>query len=166
MPRRSHKTIAEQAGLSVAQLHAAKESGVNIYKDEELAEWKSQRRPRAGGAEEAGGDVFECLDDIERAILRAGSYNEAQKLKSQVQALKDLVNTKKAEGDLIPRAKVDERDTRIAAAVKSVLMKFCNEAPPMLEGLPADKVQKVLVKQMTGVLETLADDQQEFWRDE
>jgi hypothetical protein len=160
MARRSYAEIGEKWGMTKAQVLEAKGLGVNPYDDDAMRLWAAKHRGEGGGLE-----VFETMKDLEQALLGAPDLGTAQKLKTQVSGLKDVIAAQKASGELVPVAKVDERDTRIAAAVKGSLLKLANDSPPMLEGLPADKVQKVLRDQVMGILEQLANDQSEFWKE-
>lgn len=168
MPRRSYEEIAQAHGLTRNQLMALKEGGVNPYNDDEVARAAKERRVKADPDAKlpddlgSGGEV--TIEDLEGQVKAAQDYNTVRTLKEKIAALLQAQKVRKEEGQLISRNAVEERDTRNAAAVKGALLKFVNDCPPMIEGLSAAKAQKVIKAQMMGVLESLADDQSEFWK--
>ena len=173
MPTKTLTARAKELGITRNVLNDARQAGVNHWSDEEMKDWLAKRRPRAGGKTkpkvEAGpvidGDEV-TVEQLERDVKAASDYNEVRTIKEKIAALLQAQKVRKEEGQLLSRKEVEERDTRIASAVKGALLKFTNDAAPMVEGLNAAKAQKVIKAQMMGILEQLASDQSEFWKNE
>lgn len=170
MPRKTQRERAAELGTSVSELQRAKADGVEIWRDEEIKPWLANKRPRskvAGKPLDIPGNTDapeQSLEDLEAAARRATDYTEIKIIKEQIGALQIAQKVRKESGELVSLKQIDERDTRIAAAVKGSLLKLSNDAPPMLEGLPAAKIQKRLKELTMGILDQLANDQSEFWK--
>lgn len=168
MPKRTYKQIAEFHGITKDQVDAAKNKGVNIYSDEELAEHLAGVRHRIKpDAELSEPEAInaETLEEMEEAIRKARSIDDVKILKEKLTALKTAVQVRRETRELISLAEVEERDIRIAAVVKAGILKLCNDSSPMCEGLGAAEIHGVLLRQGTQVLEMMADEQSAFWQE-
>ena len=166
MPRETQEQAAKRLGITRNILQNAKAAGVNWRDDAAMKEWIGTRRPKIKGdaqIETPEDPENITIEDLEFQVKAAKDYDSVKILKEKIASLLQAQKVRKEAGDLISRKAVDERDTRIAAAVKGALLKFCNDCPPMIEGLTAAKAQKVIKSQMVGILEQLANDQSEFW---
>ena len=174
MPRKTLAMRAQELGITQAVLQNAKSDGINPWRDDEMKPWLAKRRPRVNSKAKVTGPPPgddkpatspATIEELEIQVRLAESYDEVKVIKEKIAALLQAQKVRKEEGELLPRREVDERDTRIAAAVKGALLKFCNDVPPMIEGQTASKAQKTIKAQMLGILEQLASDQSEFWKE-
>lgn len=85
------------------------------------------------------------------------------KLELEIETKK--LELEKEQGNWVAKDEVEERDIRIASVVKAGLLKLCNDTAPMVEGLEASKIHKVLMDQGVKILEMMADEQSEFWKE-
>jgi hypothetical protein len=172
MPKKTLSDVAREHGLTRDQLNAARTQGVDPWNPEAVAEWAATRRPRVAKTatlakeilndDTAGGDV--TLESIERELKHATVYESVKILKEKLAGLKTAMQVRQEMRELVPIGEVDERDTRIAAAMKAAILRLCNDAAPQVEGLEAAKAHKVLMAEGKKILDQLADEQSEFWK--
>lgn len=174
MPTKTLTARAKELGITRNVLNDMRQAGVDIWRDDKARAWLESRRPRVNPTAKVTGPQPgddkpatspATIEELEIQVRLAESYDEVKVIKEKIAALLQAQKVRKEEGELIPRREVDERDTRIAAAVKGALLKFCNDVPPMIEGQTASKAQKTIKAQMLGILEQLASDQSEFWKE-
>lgn len=149
--------LAQMFGLSLARITQMHSEGVVIKTEsgkanliESVNNYIEKLRAKSKPAHIATGDV--------PAIEESKARREA--------AQAGLAELKLAEAKmaLIPIAEVDERDAKIAGAVRSSTLKQRAELPPRLEGLQAYQIASVLDEYNRSMLEELADSQSEFWQ--
>ena len=85
--------------------------------------------------------------------------------KTQISGLKEVVKIRMELNQLVSIGEVRERDTRIASAVRLAYIKLENDLPPKGVGLDEAGMQKAFRPVIRNILEMLADDQSEFWKD-
>ena len=170
MPR-SHQQIAEDNGTTLTTIKELSRDGVNVYNDDELKTAMSKVRHRVkpdaklSTSAASATSSSTTIEDLKAAALSATDLNDAKIIKEKAMALQSLIKVEKEQAKLIPLAEVDERDTKIAAAVKGALMKLGNDQPPALEGMTVIDIQKRIKKDFAIILHDLADAQSEFWKD-
>jgi len=146
---------------------------VNVWDDEAMAEAVKNRRVKSDSkcpseaaqadAGPVGGEVL-TLEDLERELASAVSPQIAQMRKIQISGLREAIKVRVERSELIHVDEVRERDTRIANAVRSAVIKLENDLPPKGVGLDEAKMQKAYRPILREILEMLADDQSEFWK--
>ena len=177
MPRKTLQQRAAEFGISIDILNNAKNQGVNVWNDEEMAAWVGSRRPKADSgksgqisgtdAEIASGEIpTGSIDEIKDALARATNYSLVKTLKEKLDAMLKIQKLEQESGKLISIEEVDERDVKIGSAIRAGILKLCNDTAPMVEGLDAAKAHAVLTEQGRAILEMLADGTSEFWRDQ
>ena len=143
MPKKTLNEIAKANGLTRAQLDAAKTNGVNVWDPRELEKWMETRRPRVAKSaqlsEGFGDEELPTLESIEAELLRAKTHEDVKILQGKIAGLKTAMQVRQEMRELVPIGEVDERDTRIAAAMKAAVLRLCNDAAPHVEGLEAAK---------------------------
>lgn len=135
--------IAAALGVTARRVNDLKRAGMPVDSIEAALAWRAER--------EGGDSSAEALRRERIALTRTQRERAAFELE-------------KERGQWISRGAVDQRDIAIGAAVRAALLKLASDLPPMLEGLPAAKIAKVLRETHRGILEQLADDQSEFWK--
>jgi phage terminase Nu1 subunit (DNA packaging protein) len=65
--------------------------------------------------------------------------------------------------EVVPISEVEQRESRIGAAVRAAITKQRSELPPILEGLTANQIASIIDERNRALLEELADMQSEFW---
>lgn len=70
----------------------------------------------------------------------------------------------RAKKEWLPRSIIEEQQTRIGTVMRLALQQAESDLPPRLEGLPADRMSKVLRDYTTRLLEQLADEDSQLWR--
>ena len=167
MPRRTHKQIAEEHGVTMDQLRYAKDRGANIYDNDALAAFLRGKRPKSDvpgpPAPAVSGDL-ESIEDIEN-ILRSPAIDRhtVTVYKEKLLALKNAISVRREMGQLIERGQVQEDITRICSAARAELIKLSNDLPPRLAGLGEAQMQKVLRTSIHEILTRLADDANELY---
>lgn len=172
MPKKTLADVAREHGLTRDQLNAARTQGVDPWSPSEVAAWAASRRPRVAKTAEMAGESINSdtvgsevtLDSIEKELKEAKDYDTVKILQGKLAGLKVAMQVRQEMRELVPIAEVDERDTRIAAAMKAAVLRLCNDAAPQVEGLEAAKAHKVLMAEGRKILEQLADDQSDFWK--
>lgn len=99
--------------------------------------------------------------DVEELIRQLGTttdYDEARRLKIQIDGLRSAFQLREAIGSYIPAIDVDEAFIRIGTVFRAGVMRFEADLPPMLEGLPPEKMQKLIREKADEVLTILADE--------
>jgi DNA-binding transcriptional regulator YiaG len=110
--------------------------------------------------EKAGVSETEMRDRAARQKERAGAsstMSEARLRKLRAEAELKELELAKQRGELISIAEVLEGISRIGAATRSAIMRMEADLPPMLEGLPAAKMQLVIRQMVDQVLGELSD---------
>lgn len=177
MPRKTLKQRAAEFGISIDILNNAKNQGVNVWNDGEMAAWVGNRRPKADSgksgqisatdAEIASGDIpTGSIDEIKDALALATNYSLVKTLKEKLDAMLKIQKLEQESGKLISIEEVDERDVKIGSAIRAGILKLCNDTAPMVEGLDAAKAHAVLTEQGRAILDMLADGTSEFWKDQ
>lgn len=168
MPKRTYKDLEKRHGVSRDKINAAKSMGVNIWDDKAMDEWLSTRRPKVKkGAKIPPKDpavTAQTIDAIKTELQRATDYDTVKILGEKLKGLQTAAKLQKELRELVPVSEVDERDIRIASVVKAGILKLCNDAAPMAEGLDAARIHKVLMDAGHDVLAMMADQQSEFWK--
>lgn len=169
MPKRTYKDLEKLHSVTRHQLNAARAKGVNVWNDAECADYFAKSRKRVGKKakipEKTPAAVAQDIEAIKLELAKATDYETVKILSEKLKGLQTAVRVQRDTRELIPLDEVESRDVRIAAAVKAGVLKLCNDAAPMVEGLDAAKAHKVLMDQGTHVLEMMADEQSEFWRE-
>lgn len=162
------KTIsarAEDVGVSRYVITKAKAAGVDVWDDDAIAEYLGSRSRNIQAGAKLKDSTTENIEDLESLVLGANAYEEVRILKEKINALSIAQKMRAAGGQLLSRGEIEERDTRIAAAMKGALLKFANELPPQVEGMAAAKIQKRVKAEVVKMLEQLADETAEFWKE-
>jgi len=169
MAKRKHADIAEDHGVTIPVIKKLSLKGVNVYDFDAVAEALSKQRhrikPDAKLSPELVNDSLDTLESLKAQALQATSLDDAKIIKEKAAALQGLIKVEREMGKLIPLAEVDERDTRIAAAIKAAMLKTQNDMPPVLEGLSSVDIRIKIGEHNIGILKDLADAQSEFWKD-
>lgn len=173
MPRTTIAQACRDRGINRKDWDEARRQGVDPWDRAAMDRWLGNRRPRVKVTKTPPSERLEVpavlgevtVEELENQVKAAVDWQEVRTIKEKITSLLQAQKFKRESGELLSRREVDERDTRIAAAVKASLLKFANDCPAMLEGLDAPKIQKVLKDQVAGVLAQLADDQSEFWKE-
>lgn len=176
MPKRTLKSICDEYGMTRDQLNYARAQGVNPFNDKELKSYLSNRRVKVDSKPatasqanstdiDAGGMPTGTVEEIQAALAVATEYALVKTLKEKLEAMTKAVKLQKESRELVPLAEIEERDIRIASVVKAGILKLCNDSAPMSEGLEASKIHKVLMDQGVKILEMMADEQSEFWKE-
>ena len=173
MPKRTLKDVCEIHGITRNVLDSLRTQGVNPWDDVAMAEAVRNRRGKSDSKSPAGpvgevessvgGEVL-SLEDLERELASAPSPQIAQMRKIQISGLREAIKVRVERSELIPIDEVRERDTRIANAVRSAVIKLENDLPPKGVGLDEVGMQKAFRPILRAILEMLADDQSEFWK--
>jgi len=177
MPRKTLKQRAGEFGITIDILNNAKNQGVNVWNDDEMAAWVGNRRPKADSgksakvsgidADIASGDIpTGSIEEIKDALAQATNYSLVKTLKEKLDAMLKIQKLEQESGKLISIEEVDERDVKIGSAIRAGILKLCNDTAPMVEGLDAAKAHAVLTEQGRAILEMLADGTSEFWKDQ
>lgn len=175
---------AREVGVSVRTLHAWKASGIDIFNDDDVrghlgtlrmtppnltAAFTPQRAPKPTSApasvvpedfdptennEDGENPVIDAL--VRRLQARDISYADARTIKMQVDGMRAAVQLQADMGKLISLQEVREVAMRIGAGVKAAIMRFQADLPPMLEGLPPAKMQKIIQEKGDEVLRWLS----------
>lgn len=168
MPKRTYKDLEKLHGVSRDKINAAKSKGVNIWDDKAMDEWLATRRPKVKkGAAIPSGDpavTAQTIDQIKSQLQVASDYDTVKILGEKLKGLQTAAKLQKELRELLPLSEVEERDIRIASVVKAGILKLCNDAAPMAEGLTAAEIHKVLMDAGHEVLGMMADEQSDFWK--
>ena len=105
------------------------------------------------------------LEELEQELAAAPTPQIAQMRKIQISGLREGLKYRQEMMSLISLSEVKERDTKIANAVRSALIKLENDLPPKGVGLDEAGMQKAFRPIITGIMGDLADDQSEFWKE-
>jgi phage terminase Nu1 subunit (DNA packaging protein) len=159
IPKDTHECtmseLAEMFGLSVARVTQLHSEGVVRKTKTGKADLIESVKAYVAKLREKKKDVvsFEGVPDIDESKAR----------KEAAQA--GLAELKLAEEkmEVVRIAEIDTRDAKIGAAVRAATMKRRSELPPILEGLSANQIAAILDERDRDFLETLADQQSEFW---
>ena len=169
MPKRTYKDLEKLHGVTRDILNAAKSKGVNIWDDEETAAYLGKRRqkikPDAKIPPSDPAVTAQSVESIKEALKNATDYETVKILSEKLRGLQTAAKLQREMRDLLPISEVNERDIRIASVVKAGILKLCNDAPPMAEGLDAAGMHKVLMDAGHEILTMMADEQSDFWNE-
>jgi len=168
MPRKTKKSRAAELGITFNVLNNASNQGVDIWQDKAMLKWLETNRPRvpADAAIPAGDSAMDAhtIEAIKDEITKATDYNTVKILNEKLKGIQMAVKVQKETGELVGRDAMRENDTRIGAVVKAGVLKLCNDAAPVVEGLDAAAAHKVLRLQGDEILNMMADEQGAFWK--
>ena len=134
------------------------EKGYDLDDPEMLAvQIRNQQRLPAGMASE-GEQEYAEVEELIFQLQSAPTYEVARKLKTQIDGLRSAFQLRESIGSYIPAADVDEAFIRIGTVFRAGVMRFEADLPPMLEGLPPEKMQKLIRQKADEVLTILADE--------
>ena len=129
MPRardpNSLRSLAAEYGVAVPALVAWRDAGCDIKDRAAVAEFRKQQ---------TGEDFSNEPENITEA-RRIKVMEETRLLRLKIQV---------EEGKLVPIEQVEEAGVRIGVVCKQGLLRLENDLPPMLEGLSAARMKKVL----------------------
>tara|TARA_R110001599_G_scaffold300956_1_gene506334 strand:+ start:625 stop:1149 length:525 start_codon:yes stop_codon:yes gene_type:complete len=171
MAKRTHIDIAEDHGVKIPVIKKLSREGINVYIFEDVAAALAKQNHRIKpGAElsksaQVATEGLTTIAELEEQALEATSIDDVKIIKEKVAVLQGVIKVEKERGKLIPIAEVDERDTRIAAAVKASFSKLKNDLPPELEGLASADMCDIIGNHIVEILTDLANAQSEFWKD-
>jgi hypothetical protein len=107
--------------------------------------------------------------DIESIIAeaaRAGDKHTAQAAKTKIDALVNAYKLREAAGKYVPILKVEEALAKVGGSVRASIMRLEADLPPMLEGLPPSKMQKIIREKIDEVMTALSESSSEVWTNE
>ena len=167
---RTHREIAEHHGVTIDVVKKLSSKGVNVYDDKtvkaELAKKRHRIKPGAELSKGAANSIDEgmTVDQIRAAGMRATNIDDLKILDSKATLLQKTIKVEKEQGKLIPLDEINERDTRIGAAVGAAGAKIVNDWAPELTGLSEPDMQEVMAKRWAEIAAMLAEKQSEFWK--
>jgi len=170
MPRKTKNDLCKTHGITLAQLEYAKNKGVNIWSESDLAEHLAKKRPKMPSMEKVTPEETalvdpQTLEQIENEIRASTDYNHIRMLKEK---LSSLIMAQKLRIELAESFTADEvrsRDTGIGAAMRSAMMRIESELPAQCEGLQAAQLKTLFRDFCRSLLTDLADAQSAFWAD-
>lgn len=152
----SQRQLADLYEVSEYAIRTAKKKGVDIHnRDEVRAHFLKGRKRPAAWVSGCPWDEVKMVDDVpERAssyeidmiqqVKDAIDYDEARTLKTKIDSLHKLRQIQIQDRDYIHKDEVTDDMTRIGNGLKAGLLRLQADLPPMLEGLGANEMQKVL----------------------
>ena len=167
MPKLTYKQIATLHGITRDQVDAAKNKGVNIHNQEELAEHLKGVRHRTKPGTELSDEIAtaQTLEQMEHAIRSATNIDDVKILKEKVLALKGIVAVQTDTRELVPVGEVRQSMTRACSAARGEFMKLTSDLPPRLEGLPASSMSKIIKTEIIAILTRLSDETSALYAD-
>lgn len=170
----SLQSIADRHGISRQTLYKYRDNGVDIYDDEAI----KQYRLNIPGSIQATKPKFvkdpslqpelELNDSksIYEQIDKATNFEQARFLKmksdAKIQAHKYEVEI----GNYTKNSEIRENILRIGSAIKAALLRYESDLPPMLEGLTAAKVQKIIRQKNNHILSMFSNLSAELYKDD
>lgn len=168
MPRTTVADACRKRGIDRKQWDEAKRQGVDPWDVKAWEEWVSTRRKRIKpGAAIPPKDpavTASTIEEMRNALAVATDYDTVKILTEKIKGLQNAAKLQRELRELIPLSEVEERDIRIGAVVKAGMLKLCNDTPPMVEGLDAAAVHKIMMDQGHHVLAMMSDEQSDFWK--
>ena len=171
MAKRSHVEISEDHDISLSVVKKLSREGVNVYNSDEVTAALAKQRHRIKPGTELSKSAqaatagMATVAELEAQAIDATSIDDVKIIKEKMAVIQGGIKVQKERDQLIPIAEVDERDTRIAAAVKASFSKLKNDLPPELEGLASADMCDIIGRHISEILTDLADAQSEFWKD-
>ena len=160
-------TIAELARkykVSRQTLYTWKADGVNIYDNKAVKDYAENRNKKQVDTSEekllqsnTGLTIYEQID-------RAESYQEARYLKMKLEAKTQAHKLDVEQGLYTKNSEIKENLIRIASAVKSSLLRYEYDLPPITEGLPASKIQKIIREKNNIILSMMYEMSEELYK--
>jgi hypothetical protein len=159
MPKRTYKDLEQLHGVTRDQLNAAKAQGVNIWNDEEAAEYLGSRRARIKPGTKISDDesaAAQTLEQIENAIRSAQDIDTVKILKEKVMALKGVVAVQVETRELISIGEVKEDIIKCVSASRAEFLKLSSDLPPKLAGLEEAAIESVVRDEVNAILGRLS----------
>jgi hypothetical protein len=115
----------------------------------------------ASGVERSGvtGDAQE-LTELVRQVKAARTYNDARTLKVQIDALRAGYALEVEQERYISMVQIEDGMDGIAAVVRNSIKRLEADLPPMLEGLDAAAMKKLISEKTVIVIQTIYDEGQ------
>ena len=164
------RQLAEELGLSLAQIHDAKQQGLNPYDRFAMRDFAAQINGYTKSDSPAQPPPPEAprmtLEEIEDCASRAGnSKKEIDVYKGQLEVMKAADALRVQRNKLLSRAEKEESDAKIAHAVGAMVRKFETEIPAICFGQHDMGKLKESVKNLTREIQkAVADGQDEYWK--
>jgi hypothetical protein len=159
MPKRTYKDLENLHGVTRNQLNAAKLDGVNIWNDEEAAEYLGSRRARIKPGTKISDQesaAAQTLEQIENAIRSAQDIDTVKILKEKVMALKGVVAVQVETRELISIGEVKEDIIKCVSASRAEFLKLSSDLPPKLAGLDEAMIESVVRDEVNAILSRLS----------
>lgn len=163
------RALAKELGMSLGDVAAAKEDGLNPYDREAMKKWKSQRNSYGSNSEPQSPPDPDAerltLEQIEeRASMAGQSKKDIEVYKVQLEVMKAAAALRVQRNLTLSRAEVDERDAKIGHAMQAMLRKIENEVPALLFGKSSLGEMKEITKTKVRECQSIyADGMSEFW---
>jgi phage terminase Nu1 subunit (DNA packaging protein) len=97
------------------------------------------------------------LEELVRQVKAARTYNDARTLKVQIDALRAGYALEVEQENYCSINEIMDAMTGIAATVRAAIMRMEADLPPMLEGMNAATMQKVIREKVDGIMEIIHD---------
>ncbi len=105
------------------------------------------------------GDAQE-LAELVRQVKAARTYNDARTLKVQIDALRAGYALETEQERYCSIAQIEDGMDGIAAVVRNSIKRLEADLPPMLEGLDAAQMKRIIGEKMAQVIQTIYDEGQ------
>jgi hypothetical protein len=174
MPKKTKSDLCKQFGITPYQLDYAKNKGVNIWSESDLAAHLAKKRPKMPSMaktqdEPTRDDIAfvdpQTLEMIETEIRKSTDYNHIRMLKEKLASLIMAQKLRIELAESFTADEVKERDSSIGAAMRSAMMRIESELPAQCEGLNASQLKALFRDFCRSILTDLADGQSAFWDD-
>jgi hypothetical protein len=113
----------------------------------------------SGDAEKSdiGGDAHE-LEELVRQVKAAKTYNDARTLKVQIDALRSGYALEVEQNKYCSIDQIEDGMDAIASVVRNAIKRMEGDLPPMLEGLTASAMKKLIGEQIAKVIQIIYDE--------
>jgi hypothetical protein len=174
--KQTRQARAAEIGCTMQTLSNWSRSGTDVFDDDAVRDRIRKCRHLPHGlkpewvpkpaAPVADVDPVQSGDHTERLIHELSittNERDAKRLKVQIDGLHKGFALREAAGSYVARSTVDEALMRIAAAVKSAILRMESDLPPVLEGMSPPKMQVVIRGKVDEVMLMIADASSKVW---
>ena len=170
IPEAPTETLCNLFGLTSARIGQLAKDGVIVKTSRNTYDlWKSVRgyitflqKSKISGAKDiersSTSDDPQELDELVRQVKAARTYNDARTLKVQIDALRSGYALEVEQNKYCSLAQIEDGMDGIASVVRNSIKRLEADLPPMLEGLPASSMQKIISEKVTNVIQTIYDE--------
>lgn len=173
MPKPTLQIVADELGVDVSQVKRASKEGINPYDRESLKRhlangrsYTPRQKPDDQSAPADDSGVRMTIEEIEDYASRKGqTKRDVEVYKVQLEVIRVAQALKIQRNQLLSRSEVEERDTRIAAALGAMMKRYEREIPAACLGLPLSQSLPIAKDKARALQAMLSDMFSEFWRD-